>query len=69
MAQKPSRRPLIITLALLLYAAVVALLNRDVLLVEHDYLRYFGTLGVEAVIICLVYIFLSKREKPRRANK
>ena len=63
------RKPLIVTVSLIIYTVLMAVLNREVLTVQKHYLTYFGTIGVELVIIALVYYFLSKREKLRRPNK
>lgn len=45
---------------LAIYAAVMAFVGRDILLVQHNYLRYFGSLGAEIVVICLLYFMLRR---------
>lgn len=62
-AAKQSRKPYIITGALFAYAIMMAVLNLDTITVHHNYLRYFGTLGAELIILCFLFIFLRKREK------
>lgn len=69
MTIKRSRKPLYITLALAIYAAVMAVVNLDTLTVYHDSLRYFGTLGAEIIILCLLYFFLHRREQLRRERE
>lgn len=66
---KRSRKPLFITLALALYAVIMAIVNIDTITVYHDYLRYFGTLGAEVVILILLYFFLRRREQLRRERE
>lgn len=64
-----SKKPYIITGALFIYMAAMAIMNSDTLTVQHDYLRYFGTLLAEAVILCILFFFLRKREILREERK
>lgn len=59
---KKSRKPYYITGALLIYAIVMAIYNLDTLTVYHEYLRYFGTLAAELVVLTALFFFLRKRE-------
>lgn len=56
---------------LAVYAAVMAFVGRDILLVQHDYLRYFGSLGAEILVICLLYFMLHRlmRKQQQRARE
>lgn len=49
--------PLILTV----YAVCMAFYSRDILLQQGDYLRFFGTLGCEAVVIVALAYFLRKK--------
>lgn len=49
-----------------IYAACMAWFNRDAVTVHHEYTQYFVTLGVEAVILILLVIFLKKRDRLRQ---
>lgn len=64
-----SKKPYIITGALFVYMVIMAIINRDTLTVYHDYLKYFGTLMAEIVILRVLFIFLRKREKLREERK
>lgn len=61
-----NKRPAIIVGVLFIYMCVMAYLNRETLTVYHDYLRFFGTLGAELVVLTLLFFFLRKREKLKR---
>lgn len=63
---KHYKKPVIIVGALFIYMCVMAYLNRETLTVYHDYLRFFGTLGAELVVLTLLFFFLCKREKLKR---
>lgn len=67
-AQSPAsgKKPYIYTGALFIYMCVMAIYNVDTVTVHHDYLRYFGTLAAELVVLCLLFFFLRKREKLKR---
>lgn len=67
-SQKPSssKKPAIIVGALFIYMCVMAYVNRETLTVYHDYLRFYGTLGAEIVVLCLLFFFLRRREKLKR---
>lgn len=65
---KPGK-PLVITMALAIYAIVMAIWNRDTLTVYHDYWRYFGTLAGETVVLVALYFFLRNRERLRRERE
>lgn len=66
---KTSRKPYIITGALFVYAVVMAVVNRETLTVYHDYLRYFGTIAAEALVLVLLFFFLRRREQLRAERK
>lgn len=46
---------------LIVYLAAMAYVGRDMLLVEHNYLRYFGTIGAEVACIIALSFFLRKK--------
>mgnify|MGYP005919745901 CR=1 FL=1 len=46
---------------LIVYLAAMAYVGRDMLLVEHNYLRYFGTIGAEVACIVALSFFLRKK--------
>lgn len=54
---------------LAIYAAVMAFVGRDILLVQHNYLRYFGSLGAEIVVICLLYFMLRRLMRKQRERE
>lgn len=64
--EKPSKKPYIIVGALFIYMAIMALYNIDTVTVYHDYLRYFGTLGAELVVLTILLFVLIRREKLKR---
>ena len=56
--------------ALLVYALIMAYQGLDILTVQRDYLRFFGTLGAElAVIIALSWFLRRKFELARRREQ
>lgn len=56
-------------LLLLIYAGFMAWQGRDILLVQHDYLRYFGTIVAEVIIILLLAVFLKRRMKLKQQRE
>ena len=46
---------------LIVYLAAMAYVGRDMLLVEHNYLRYYGTIGAEVACIVALSFFLRKK--------
>lgn len=60
---KPSRKPYFIVGALFVYLCLMAYLNRETLTVEHQYLKYFGVLGGELVVLVILFFVLRRREK------
>lgn len=64
-----SKKPYIITAALAAYMIVMAIYNIDTVTIHKDYLRYFGTLGAEAVILCILFLVLRKREQLKEERK
>lgn len=67
--QKESKKPYIIVGALFIYMAIMALYNIDTLTVYHDYLRYFGTLGAELVVLTILFFVLRRRERLKRERQ
>lgn len=67
--KKGSLKPFIIVGALFIYMCVMAVSNIDTLTRQHDYLRYFGTLGAELFVLGLLLVFLRKREKLKRERE
>lgn len=65
MKKKTEKKYLLLPGMLLVYAIAMALIFRDTLTVHHDYLRYFGTIVAELIVIVLLTIFLKKRNKLR----
>lgn len=64
-----ARKPYIITGALFIYTIVMAVINRDTLILYHDYTRYFGTLALQLVVLVLLFFFLRRRETLRRQRE
>ena len=60
---KPSRKPYIVVGALFIYLCVMAYINRETLTVEHQYLRYFGSLGAELIVLVILFFVLRRRER------
>lgn len=50
---------------LLIYFAIMAYQGRDILIVAHQYVRYFLTVGFELLVIVLLYFFLKKKKRIR----
>lgn len=48
---------------LTVYAVIMAFLGRDIWLVQGDYIRFFGTIIGEAVIIVALSYFLRRKYK------
>lgn len=68
-SKSSSRKPYVITGALFIYAVIMAIVNIDTLTLYHDYLRYFGTLAGELVVLVLLFFFLKRREQLRRERE
>lgn len=66
---KRSKKPAIIVGALAIYMIIMAIVNRETLTIHHDYLRYFGSLALEVVLLVVLFIVLTKREKLRAGRK
>lgn len=60
---KGSKKPYIIVGALFIYMCVMAVFNRDTLLVQHDYLLYFGTCAAELAVLVVLFFVLRRRER------
>lgn len=48
-----------------IYLIFMALRYKDELLAAHRYFQFYGTIGIEVVIIVALYFFLRKRNKLR----
>ena len=66
---KSSKKPYLITGALFIYAVGMALFNLDTITVQHEYLRYFGSLAAELIVLCLLFFFLKRRDKLKRERE
>ncbi|MCM1319709.1 MAG: hypothetical protein NC217_04945 [Muribaculaceae bacterium] len=66
---KSGKKPYIIVGALFIYMLVMALYNIDTVTVYHDYLRYFGTLGAELVVLVILFFVLRRRERLKRERE
>lgn len=56
---------------LLVYIIVMAYIGRDTLIVQGDWLRYFGSIAAELAVIVALAVFLRKKQKlqDRRENR
>lgn len=66
---KRSKKPAIIVGALAIYMIIMTIVNRETLTIHHGYLRYFGSLALEVVLLVVLFIVLTKREKLRAGRK
>lgn len=63
------KRPIIITVALLVYLGVMAFIGWPPEKTTSGYLQYFGTIGVTLIIIAVLFVFLRKREVLRQEKR
>ena len=69
MTKPTSKKPYVLVGALFIYMCVMAYVNRETVTVYHEYLRYFGTLGAELVVLCLLFFFLRRREQLKKERQ
>lgn len=68
MSTKKIPRHILYPLIMLIYLGVMAWIGRDRLLVEKNYLYYFGVIAADLVVIFGVYFFVKKRDKLREKS-
>ena len=54
---------------ILVYFLFMAWQGRDILLVQGDYLRFYGTVAAELFVIVLLSIFLRKKYQMKQARE
>lgn len=54
---------------ILVYFLFMAWQGRDILLVQGDYLRFYGTVAAELLVIVLLSIFLRKKYQMKQARE
>lgn len=64
--KKSSKKPYIIVGALFIYMCVMAIYNIKTLTEAHDSITYFGTIGIELIILIILFFVLRKRERLKR---
>lgn len=63
------KKHIVLPAVLLVYLGVMAYMSRDLILVSHKYLQYFGTIAAELAVITALYFFLKQRARLRKERE